>query len=342
MVAPAGRGRTGSSRPRGHGQAPRYCAAPTASRTRRVPTCTCKVRRVESSLLSEHPSVGPLLTESAQRAKVLEGDAAGRRREGLRRGHGRGRGAARARVARHVLRAVRLQGGLPRERLPARLRGARGAHHRGRARGGGLARGAARSACARTCARSRRTRCSPASTCSSGRRSRPSARPRSRASSPAIARPSPARGGPCRRTTPCSSSRSASTSSPAPGCAPDGASPTSRTSWWAAPCGSPQRRNHGPDVHRVRDRLPRRAARVVRREPARRGARGGGREPRVAARLPAPARAGRPGGGALADRVRRPRRDADGVGDLLGGARARPARRCRPTCSASCSPARRS
>ena len=32
-------------------------------------------------------------------------------------------------------------------------------------------------------------------------------------------------------------------------------------------------------------------------------------------------------------RVRRPRRDADGVGDLLRGARARAARRCRPTCS---------
>ena len=61
---------------------------------------------------------------------------------------------------------------------------------------------------------------------------------------------------------------------------------------------------------------------MVRRQPARRGARRTrGRQPRLAARLPAPARGRRPGGRALAARVRRPRRDADRVGDLLGGAR---------------------
>ena len=67
--------------------------------------------------------------------------------------------------------------------------------------------------------------------------------------------------------------RRASMSSPARGCAPDDESSISRTSWWAAPCGSPPRRNHGPDVQRARARVPRRAARVARRQrPGRRAA----------------------------------------------------------------------
>ena len=163
-----------------------------------------------------------------------------------------------------------------------------------------------------------------------GRGSRAPGRP-SRASSPAIARPSPARGRPCRPTTPCSSWRSASTSSPAAACAPAGASPISRTPWWAAPCGSPQRRSHGPDLRRARDGLPGRGARVVRRQRPRRPSPCGDEDAHYAwrARLPAPARRRRPGGGPLARGVRRPRRDADGVGDLLRGARplGRPAAR---------------
>ena len=74
----------------------------------------------------------------------------------------------------------------------------------------------------------------------------------------------------------------------------------------------------------------------------RRARRRRGRALRLAARLPAAAGRRRLGGRALAARVRRPRRDADRVGDLLRGARPRAARRCRRTCSACCWPARRS
>ena len=90
-------------------------------------------------------------------------------------------------------------------------------------------------------------------------------------------------------------------------------------------------------------RVPRRAARLARRQrpgpraPARRG-----RPLRLAPRVAAAALRRRLGRRALARRVRRPRGDADAVGDLLRGARPRAARRCRPTSWASCSPARRS
>ena len=40
----------------------------------------------------------------------------------------------------------------------------------------------------------------------------------------------------------------------------------SRTSWWAARCGSRRRRNHGLDIHRARDRVSRRAASVAGRQ----------------------------------------------------------------------------
>ena len=51
---------------------------------------------------------------------------------------------------------------------------------------------------------------------------------------------------------------------------------------------------------------------------------------------------GRLGRRPLAGRVRRPRRDADRVGDLLRGARRARARHCPRTCSACCWPDRRS
>ena len=78
-------------------------------------------------------------------------------------------------------------------------------------------------------------------------------------------------------------------------------------------------------------------------QPARRRARAA-RTPGYAwrTRLAAPPPRGRLGRRALAQGVRRPRRVADGDRDLLRGARPRAARRCRPTCSACCSPARRS
>ena len=129
-------------------------------------------------------------------------------------------------------------------------------------------------------------------TCSSGRRSgrerEARAAPLRR---PLRARPSRARGGPCRPTTRCSCWRPASTSSPARGVRAGAAtSPTSRTPWWAAPCGSPRRRNHGPDVQRrarpaFRDELRAWFAANRPGEPpdARRG-----RALRLAARLPAP------------------------------------------------------
>ena len=146
--------------------------------TRRVPVRTCKVRG-RGVVAALAPPVGRAAADRVRPAREgARGDGAGGRREGLRRRHGRGRGAARARLARDLLRAVRLQGGLPRQRLPARLRGARGAHHRGRARARPTGARSCGSGCARTCRRSRRTRSSPASTCSSGRPSRPSARRR--------------------------------------------------------------------------------------------------------------------------------------------------------------------
>ena len=94
---------------------------------------------------------------------------------------------------------------------------------------------------------------------------------------------------------------------------------------------------HGSDLQRAGDGLSRRAARVAGGEPARRGADGRrrGRALRVAARLAAPPVRRRLGGAGVADRVRRARRLADRVGDLLrrarpraradGGERARPA-----------------
>ena len=152
------------------------CAVrPYPTGTDRVPV---RYAAVESSLLVAPPVRRAAADRARPAREGARGDGAGRRREGLRGRHGRRRRAARARLARHLLRALRLQGGLPRERLPARLRGARGAHHRRRARGGGLARGAAPRP-ARLPADARGgPASSPACTCSSGRRSRPSARRR--------------------------------------------------------------------------------------------------------------------------------------------------------------------
>ena len=93
----------------------------------------------------------------AQRARLLEGDGAGRRREGLRGGDGRRRRPRRARLARHLLRAVRLQGGLLPRGLPPRRRGARAS-----ASSAAVARGR------RTGARSCAPACAP--TCDDARR----------------------------------------------------------------------------------------------------------------------------------------------------------------------------
>ena len=84
-------------------------------------------------------------------------------------------------------------------------------------------------------------------------------------------------------------------------------------------------RTHGPDLLRDGDRLPRRAAQLARRQPARARARRGrrGRQLRLAPRLAAHAVRRGLGRARLARRVRRPRRVADRVGDLLRGARPR-------------------
>ena len=135
------------------------------------------------SLLAHHPSVGPLLTERAQRAKLLEAMVQVVAEKGY----------AAATVA-DAVRLARVSRGTFYElfdskeaclasRLPARHRGARGAHRRGRARGGATGARSCGSGCAPTCRRSPRSRASRASTCSSGDgRRRPSARRRCRAS----------------------------------------------------------------------------------------------------------------------------------------------------------------
>ena len=93
---------------------------------------------------------------------------------------------------------------------------------------------------------------------------------------------------------------------------------------------------------RVNTVVPRRAARWLAEDPPGPEPTEGGEDAHYAWRRdwqpPVRRRLGR---AALAGRVRRPRRDADRVGDLLRGARPRAGRRCRPTCSACCSAARR-
>ena len=86
------------------------------------------------------------------------------------------------------------------------------------------------------------SRCSRGCTCSSGPPSATNASTPCGASPAATARASPAPARRCRRMMRCTCSRPACTSSLARACARARKRSTSRTSWWAAPCGSSARR----------------------------------------------------------------------------------------------------
>ena len=83
------------------------------------------------SLVASHPVVAPLLNTRPQRAKLLDAMVRAVAEKGYD-GRDRGRcGAAGSRLARDLLRAVRVQGGVPGRRLSGRDRGARGTRGRG-------------------------------------------------------------------------------------------------------------------------------------------------------------------------------------------------------------------
>ena len=208
---------------------------------------------MESSLLSHHPSVGPLLTESAQRAKVLEGM--------LRAVAEKGFAAATvadavrlARVSRGTFYALfdskeaclasayRLGCEVLEARITAAVRDAADWREELRARAARLPADARGGPAA-----------SPASTCSSGDGRGGRARGDAARASPRRYRTTFARSG---RPVPPDDALfvlavGVHELACAPGARRQSASPTSRTPWWAAPCGSPPRRNHGPDVQRV-------------------------------------------------------------------------------------------
>ena len=322
----------------------------------------------EPSLVAAHPDVEPLLDArgGAQRARLLEAMAQVVAEKGYAAATVADVVRAAARLARHLLRAVRLQGGLLPRGLPPRRRRARRRASRAavRAERRRLARAAARRACAPTsrtlAGEPRFARTYLLEIHAAGPRAQ-AARDdalrrfaeRYRASSRPRARSATARGCPSddalfvlRAGVEQLVARAPARAGGA-ACAglEDGCCRRRRVPEGAAPRPPRPRRTLTVDLTftEPESRVPRRAARVARRQRARRraAARRGRRTTPGAATGSAASYDGGWAARALADRVRRPRRDADRVGDLLRGARPRAARRCPPTCSACCSPARR-